>query len=100
LPIARRLPSAQGACHAHTAAHNRRPGSALSPAPAAVQRNGFNDVTIDGSWRTPADGGGFYKHFGAKDELYRAVVLQFARAERPSLAGRHIDAGRGIPPPA
>jgi AcrR family transcriptional regulator len=47
-------------------------------------RNGFNAVSIDEIMEDAGlTRGGFYKHFSAKEELYRAAVLQFARAERP-----------------
>lgn len=47
-------------------------------------RRGFNGVSIDEIMEDAGlTRGGFYRHFGAKEELYRAAVLQFARAEQP-----------------
>ena len=63
-------------------------------------RHGFNAVSID---EIMADAGltrgGFYKHFGAKEELYRAAVLQFAHAEKPEYwQSRHVDpSANGVP---
>jgi TetR/AcrR family transcriptional repressor of nem operon len=63
-------------------------------------RNGFDAVTIDEIMEDAGlTRGGFYKHFAAKDDLYRAAVLQFARAERPEpWQTRHIAQGaEGVP---
>lgn len=63
-------------------------------------RNGFDAVTIDEIMEDAGlTRGGFYKHFGAKDELYRAAVLQFARAERPEpWQARHVERhAEGVP---
>lgn len=63
-------------------------------------RNGFDAVTIDEIMQDAGlTRGGFYKHFAAKDELYRAAVLQFARAEAPEpWQARHIARGaEGVP---
>ena len=47
-------------------------------------RHGFNSVSIDEIMEDAGlTRGGFYKHFGAKHELYQAAVLAFARAEEP-----------------
>jgi AcrR family transcriptional regulator len=63
-------------------------------------RHGFNGVSIDEIMEDAGlTRGGFYKHFGAKDELYQAAVLAFARADRPEpWQACHIDNGaEGIP---
>jgi len=56
-------------------------------------RNGFADVTI-GEIMSDAGltHGGFYKHFAAKEDLYRVAVLQFIRNDQPEpWQARHID---------
>lgn len=60
-------------------------------------RRGFNAVSIDEIMEDAGlTRGGFYKHFGAKDELYRAAVLQFAHAERPEYwQACHVRPGAG-----
>ncbi len=69
----------------YTAAHKQETRQRIvASARRLFNRNGFNDVSIDEIMEDAGlTRGGFYKHFGAKDELYRAAVLQFARAARP-----------------
>lgn len=56
-------------------------------------RHGFNAVSIDEIMEDAGlTRGGFYRHFGAKEELYRAAVLQFAHAAQPERWQRcHFD---------
>lgn len=56
-------------------------------------RNGFAAVTIDeimsGAGLTH---GGFCKHFSAKEDVYRAAVLEFIRSDHPEpWQAKHID---------
>ena len=56
-------------------------------------RNGFAEVTI-GEIMSEAGltHGGFYKHFGAKEDLYRVAVLEFIQSEVPEpWQARNID---------
>lgn len=56
-------------------------------------RNGFAQVTI-GEIMSDAGltHGGFYKHFGAKEELYSVAVLEFIRSDEPEpWQKRHVD---------
>src|SRR6185369_16272086 len=54
---------------------------------------GFEAVSIDEIMREAGlTHGGFYKHFGAKDELYQEAVLEFICKEAPDAWQRkHVD---------
>ena len=56
-------------------------------------RNGFADVTIEEIMSEAGlTHGGFYKHFGAKEDLYQVAVLEFIRSEEPEpWQSRNID---------
>ena len=61
-------------------------------------RNGFADVSIDEIMgEAGLTRGGFYKHFSAKEDLYKDAVLEFICADRPEpWQARHVDpAARG-----
>src|SRR5262245_4767806 len=54
-------------------------------------RKGFTDVTID-EIMTEAGltHGGFYRHFGGKDELYAEAVRHFIQKEVPELCSENL----------
>jgi Bacterial regulatory proteins, tetR family len=66
-------------------------------------RNGFAEVSIQQIMEEAGlTHGGFYKHFSAKEELYREAVLEFICADRPEpWQMNHVDpAARGGTLPA
>ena len=56
-------------------------------------RNGFAEVSIQQIMEEAGlTHGGFYKHFSAKEELYREAVLEFICADRPEpWQANHVD---------
>ena len=55
-------------------------------------RNGFEAVTIgDIMGEAGLTHGGFYKHFAAKEDLYKAAVLEFIRGESEDWQTRHFN---------
>lgn len=84
----------------YSAAHKQETRTRIvESARRLFNRNGFEAVTI-GEIMNEAGltHGGFYKHFAAKEELYREAVLQFICAEEPERWQRkHIDPARQGP---
>jgi AcrR family transcriptional regulator len=62
-------------------------------------RNGFAEVTIgDIMAGAGLTHGGFYKHFGAKEDVYQEAVLEFICADEPEpWQARHIKPGADGP---
>lgn len=77
----------------YTAEHKRDTRTRIiKSARRLFNRNGFEAVTIgDIMGDAGLTHGGFYKHFTAKEDLYKVAVLEFIRGEPENWQTKHYD---------